>query len=68
MIDFDALLYALAKFVQWNWPQSHGESQYVVMFGAFMQTEGPQTPSPAGTCGHWTKKPNHGVPCGQLSQ
>ena len=33
MIAFDAPLYALAKFVQWNWPQSHGESQYVVMFG-----------------------------------
>lgn len=33
MIAMDAPLYALAKLVQWNWPQSYGESQYVVMFG-----------------------------------
>ena len=29
----DAPLNALAKFVQWNWPRPHGESQYIVMFG-----------------------------------
>ena len=29
----DAPLYALAKFVQWNWPQTHGEDKCVVMFG-----------------------------------
>jgi len=29
----DASLYALAKFVQWNWPQTHGEDKSVVMFG-----------------------------------
>lgn len=33
MIAMDAPLYALAKLVQWNWPQSYDESQYVVMFG-----------------------------------
>ena len=29
----DAPLYALAKYVQWNWPQTHGEDKCVVMFG-----------------------------------
>ena len=29
----DAPLYALAKFVRWNWPQTHGEDKCVVMFG-----------------------------------
>ena len=33
VIALDAPLYALAKYVQWNWPQTHGESKYVVMFG-----------------------------------
>ena len=23
----------LAKLTQWNWPQTHGEEKYVVMFG-----------------------------------
>jgi hypothetical protein len=26
-------LFALAKFVQWSWPQTHGEDKHVVMFG-----------------------------------
>ena len=33
VIALDAPLYALVKYVQWNWPQTHGESKYVVMFG-----------------------------------
>lgn len=33
VIALDAPLYALAKFVQWHWPHTHGEDQYVVMFG-----------------------------------
>lgn len=30
---FDAPLYALAKQVQWKWPDTHGEDKYVVMLG-----------------------------------
>ena len=30
---FDQPLYALAKFVQWKWPLTHGEKTYVVMLG-----------------------------------
>ena len=30
---FDQPLYALAKYVQWCWPQTLGEQHYVVMFG-----------------------------------
>ena len=33
MITFDQPLYALAKPVQWNWPDEYGEDRYVVMFG-----------------------------------
>ncbi len=33
VIALDAPLYALAKYVQWNWPQTHDESKYIVMFG-----------------------------------
>ena len=29
----DQPLYALKKQIQWNWPASHGEDQFVVMFG-----------------------------------
>lgn len=32
VITLDAPLYALAKFVQWYWPQMHGEDKYVIMF------------------------------------
>ena len=28
----DASLYTLAKFVQWDWPHTHGEDKSVVMF------------------------------------
>ena len=30
---FDQPLFALAKFVQWKWPDTHGEQKYVVMLG-----------------------------------
>ena len=30
---FDQPLFALAKTVQWRWPESHGEKTHVVMFG-----------------------------------
>ena len=30
---FDQPLFALAKIVQWCWPDSHGEKKHVVMFG-----------------------------------
>lgn len=29
----DAPLYAMAKHIQWKWPETHGEAKYVVMFG-----------------------------------
>lgn len=33
VIALDQPLFALAKMVQWKWPQTHGEDKYVVMFG-----------------------------------
>lgn len=30
---FDQLLSALAKYVQWSWPQLLGESCFVIIFG-----------------------------------
>ena len=30
---FEQPLFALAKFVQWKWPDTYGEQKYVVMFG-----------------------------------
>ncbi len=30
---FDQPLFALAKMIQWRWPDSHGENKHVVMFG-----------------------------------
>ena len=33
VIALDEPLFALAKLVQWNWPQTHGEKDFVVMFG-----------------------------------
>ncbi len=30
---FDQSLFALAKMIQWCWPESHGENKHVVMFG-----------------------------------
>ena len=29
----DQPLYALAKEIQWTWPDSHGEDHFVIMFG-----------------------------------
>ena len=33
VIAFDQPLYAIAKTIQWNWPTTHGEYQFIVMFG-----------------------------------
>ena len=33
VIALDQPLVALAKMVQWKWPETHGEDKYVVMFG-----------------------------------
>ena len=33
VMAFDQPLFALAKFSQWCWPDTHGEDKYVVMFG-----------------------------------
>ena len=30
---FDQPLFAIAKFVQWKWPNTHGEKMHVVMLG-----------------------------------
>ena len=29
----DQPLFALAKQIQWTWPATHGEDQFVIMFG-----------------------------------
>ena len=33
VITFDQPLYAIAKCIQWNWPDLYGESQFVVVMG-----------------------------------
>ncbi|KAK3740395.1 hypothetical protein QZH41_000916 [Actinostola sp. cb2023] len=33
VIAMDQPIYALAKQIQWNWPQTHGENNFVIMFG-----------------------------------
>ena len=33
VVTFDQPLYAIAKNIQWSWPESHGENHFVVMFG-----------------------------------
>ena len=33
VVALDTPLFALAKLVQWNWPWTHGEKDFVVMFG-----------------------------------
>ncbi len=33
IITVDQPLYMIAKQIQWNWKASHGESQFIVMFG-----------------------------------
>ena len=32
-ISNDQLLFALARYVQWQWPDTHGETESVVIFG-----------------------------------
>ena len=31
VITLDQPLFAIAKWIQWNWPESHGEDHYVTM-------------------------------------
>ena len=33
VVACDQPLYATAKLVQWNWPQTHGEDEFFIMFG-----------------------------------
>ncbi|KAJ8355070.1 hypothetical protein AAFF_G00101580 [Aldrovandia affinis] len=33
VVTFDQPLFALAKQIQWKWPESYGEDQIVVIFG-----------------------------------
>ena len=33
VVAVDATQYALAKLVQWNWPQTHSEDKCVLVFG-----------------------------------
>ena len=33
VVTFDQPLFALAKQIQWKWPDQYGEDQLVVMFG-----------------------------------
>ena len=33
IITVDQPLYTIAKQIQWNWPGTHGEDKFVVMFG-----------------------------------
>ena len=35
VIAFDQPLHALAKTMQWNWPETYGEDNFVIMFGGF---------------------------------
>ena len=33
VVTLDQPLYAIAKQIQWNWPDSHGENQFVIILG-----------------------------------
>ena len=33
VMTFDTPLFALAKFIQWKWPDTHGEDKFVTMLG-----------------------------------
>ena len=33
VLTFDQLLYALAKQIQWKWPEKYGEDKFVLMLG-----------------------------------
>ena len=37
---FDQPLFALAKHIQWRWPETHGESKHVVMLGGLHIEDG----------------------------
>ena len=37
VVTFDQHLYAIAKQVQWNWPEQFGEDQFVVMLGGHIE-------------------------------
>jgi len=32
-MTFDAPLFALAKLIQWKWPDTYGENKFVAIFG-----------------------------------
>ena len=40
LTTFDQLLFALAKFVQWKWPDTHGEKVHVIMLGGLHTENG----------------------------
>jgi len=33
IITFDQSLYALAKRIQWKWPEDYGEDRFVILLG-----------------------------------
>ena len=33
MVTADQPLYAIAKYIKWNWPATHGENHFVVILG-----------------------------------
>ena len=33
VVAFDQPLYAIAKQIQWNWPDLYGEDKFVITFG-----------------------------------
>ena len=33
VIACDQPLYAIAKRIQWHWPETHGESKFIIMLG-----------------------------------
>ena len=33
IVAVDQPLYAVAKQIQWNWPETHGEDHFIIMFG-----------------------------------
>ena len=33
VVAFDQPLYAVAKEIQWMWPDEYGEEKFVIMFG-----------------------------------
>ena len=38
VIALDQPLFALGKLIQWNWPSTHGEKKFILMFGG-LRTE-----------------------------